>query len=75
MHKLLKSSLYGVYLILAVLVLLELFFRVYFAFQVSPRVLVYGSDAYENTLGSGRRDRIAEQYSLELEQWQERRAN
>ena len=70
MRKIIKSVFYSFYLCLAVLVLSEVSCRVYFAFEISPRVLAYGTDAYENTFGSGRRERIEQQYDRELEAWQ-----
>ena len=70
MRKIFKSILYCLYLGFAVLLLSELICRVYFAFEISPRVLAYGTDIYENTYGGGRHKRITDQYEKELEAWQ-----
>ena len=77
MRKIPKIILYCCYLCFAVLTLSELIFRIYFALEISPRVLAYGTNVYENIHGSGRRERIEKQYDKELENWQkeEDRAN
>ena len=72
MIKPLKVFLYGIYLLLAVVFLAEVLMRVYFSFEVSPRVLAYGTSAYENTYGKDRRRHLEEEYNKEFEEWVER---
>ena len=72
MVKPLKASLYVIYLLLVVVFLSEVLLRTYFAIEVSPRVLAYGTSAYENTFGKDRRQQLEEQYDKELEEWVKR---
>ena len=69
MHRALKTCLYGLYLFVSVVLLSELVLRIYFAFEISPRVLAYGTPAFENTFGTGRRQQLEEEYDQELEEW------
>ena len=69
MVKPLKACLYVIYLLLAVVFLSEILLRIYFAFEVSPRVLAYGTSAYENTFGKDRRQQLVEEYDKEFEEW------
>ncbi len=62
---------YAVYLVVAVLLLLELSFRGYFALQIGPRVLAYGTPWYRNDFGEHRMKQLKEQYSRELVVWNE----
>ena len=72
MIKPLKVFLYSIYLLLTVVFLSEVLLRIYFAFEVSPRVLAYGTSAYENTYGKDRRQLLKKEYYEELEEWAER---
>ena len=72
MVKPLKACLYVIYLLLAVVFLSEVLLRIYFAIEVSPRVLAYGTSAYENTFGKDRRQQLVEEYDKEFEDWVKR---
>ena len=63
---------YCIYLTLAVFLLSELLLRGYFAYEISPRVFVYGTKLYENTFGSNRQKILEEQYDREVTEWSKR---
>jgi hypothetical protein len=60
-----------VYLIVAVGVLLEFALRGYFALQVGPRVLVYGTPWYRNAFSAHRKEELLKQYTRERVAWHE----
>lgn len=62
---------FAVYLIVAVALLLELALRGYFALQVGPRVLAYGTPWYRNAFGEHRKEQLIKQYDRELVGWKE----
>ena len=62
---------FGAYLVVAVVVLLELALRGYFALQIGPRVLAYGTPWYQNGFGAYRKERLIDQYDRELVVWNE----
>ncbi len=61
--------LYALYLIVVVVLLLEIALRAYFAFQVGPRVLLYGTPWYRNAIGEHREEELIKQYDRELVGW------
>jgi hypothetical protein len=62
---------FALYLVVAVLLLLELALRGYFALQVGPRVLAYGTPWYRNAFAEHRKEQLREQYARELVVWNE----
>ena len=62
---------YAVYLIVMVALLLELTLRGYFALQVGPRVLAYGTPWYRNTFNEHRKEQLIQQYDRERVGWNE----
>jgi len=62
---------FAVYLIVTVALLLELALRGYFALQVGPRVLAYGTPWYRNAFGEHRKEELIKQYNRELVGWDE----
>jgi hypothetical protein len=62
---------FAVYLVVTVALLLELGFRGYFALQVGPRVLAYGTPWYRNAFGEHRKKQLLKQYDRELAGWDE----
>ena len=71
LKKTLKSRLgYGLWLTVTVIVLLELVLRAYFAVQIGPRVLAYGSSSFRNENGDRRDDQLMEAYDREEEDYQ-----
>ena len=54
---------------LIVAVLLELLVRVYFSFQVGPRILAYGLPSHRNEFGDQRQEQLIEVYDRETEVW------
>ncbi len=71
MHRYLRSGLYfSLFLPVSVLLLLEIAMRVYFALQIGPRVIAYGTSAYRMEYGDRRRDRITQEYIRELGEWE-----
>ena len=62
---------FAVYLVVAVVVLLELSLRGYFALQIGPRVLAYGTPLYRNDFGEYRIEQLIEQFDRELVVWNE----
>ena len=62
---------FAVYLIVTVALLLELALRGYFALQVGPRVLAYGTPWYRNAFGETRKEELIKQYDRELAGWDE----
>jgi hypothetical protein len=60
-----------VYLIVTVAILLELTLRGYFAWQVGPRVLAYGTPWYRNAFSEHRKKELIEQYDRERVGWNE----
>jgi hypothetical protein len=60
---------FAVYLVVTVALLLELSFRGYFALQVGPRVLAYGTPWYRNAFGELRKEQLLKQYDRELAGW------
>ena len=69
MKKLFKPSLYIIYLVGSVVLLMELILRVVFAFHISPRIIAYGTGFYENTIGAGFQQKLEQQYEEELREW------
>jgi hypothetical protein len=75
-----RSSTFGgrvvfvAYLIVAVALLLELTLRGYFAWQVGPRVLAYGTPWYRNAFGEYRKEELIQQYNRERVGWHENEA-
>ncbi len=65
---------YGLYLLLAVLLLLEVGLRIYFASEIGPRVLAYGTPWYRAEFGDRRQQRITRNYERELEAWEQQEA-
>lgn len=59
------------YLIVVVALLLELALRGYFALQVGPRVLAYGTPWYRNAFGEHRKEELIKQYDRERAGWNE----
>lgn len=62
---------FAAYLVVAVVVLLELALRGYFALQIGPRVLAYGTPWYRNDFEEYRIERLIEQYDREFVVWNE----
>lgn len=60
---------FSIYLVLAVLVLLEISMRGYFAWQIGPRVLAYGTPWYRHAFAEHRKEQLKTQYRRELENW------
>jgi hypothetical protein len=60
-----------VYLIVTVALLLELTLRGYFALQVGPRVLAYGTPWYRNAFGEHRKEELIKQHDRERVGWHE----
>ncbi|MEZ5786995.1 MAG: SGNH/GDSL hydrolase family protein [Xanthobacteraceae bacterium] len=60
---------FAAYLVVAVAVLLELALRGYFALQIGPRVLVYGTPWYQNDFAEHRMKQLTEQYDREAVVW------
>ena len=72
MKTLLKIALYCIYLSVTVFLLGEFLLRIYFAYEITPRVLLYGTDKYENTFGADRQRLLEEQYDKEITEWEKR---
>ena len=70
-RRLRSRLLYGLYLALAAVLLLEMALRVWFAFEVGPRVLAYGTPWHLNEPQTDRKDRIWQKYEREAEEWAE----
>ena len=66
-----RRSAFVVYVIVATAVLLELMLRGYFAWQVGPRVLAYGTPWYRNALGEHRKEELIKQHARETADWDE----
>lgn len=64
-----SKLLYATYLLLVVAALLELSLRGYYALQVGPRVLVYGTPWYQNDFGRQRKAQLIAQYDEEHAAW------
>jgi hypothetical protein len=60
-----------IYLIVTVALLLELTLRGYFALQVGPRVLAYGTPWYRNAFSEHRKEELIKQYDRERVGWNE----
>jgi len=60
---------FAVYLIVTVVLLFELVLRGYFALQIGPRVLAYGTPWYRNAFGETRKEQLIKQYDRELAGW------
>lgn len=60
-----------VYLIVTVALLLELTLRGYFALQVGPRVLAYGTPWYRNAFSEHRKEELIKQHKRERAGWHE----
>lgn len=60
---------YILWLTLVVAILLEVLLRVYFSFQVGPRVFAYGLPSYRNEFGDLRQEKLIEVYGEETEVW------
>jgi hypothetical protein len=60
---------FAVYLIVTVALLLELALRGYFALQVGPRVLAYGTPWYRNAFSEHRKEELIQQHARELVGW------
>ncbi len=60
---------YILWLTLVVAILLEVLLRVYFSFQVGPRVFAYGLPSYRNEFGDLRQEKLIEVYDEETEVW------
>jgi hypothetical protein len=60
---------FAVYLIVTVVLLAELVLRGYFALQIGPRVLAYGTPWYRNAFGETRKEQLIKQYDRELVGW------
>ena len=58
-----------VYLIVTVALLLELTLRGYFALQVGPRVLAYGTPWYRNAFSEHRKEELIKQHTRERVDW------
>ncbi len=58
-------------LIVMVALLLEITLRGYFAWQVGPRVLAYGTPWYRNAFGEYRKKELIQQYDRERVGWHE----
>jgi len=58
-----------IYLIVTVALLLELALRGYFAVQVGPRVLAYGTPWYRNAFSEHRKEELVKQHARELVGW------
>jgi hypothetical protein len=65
------TAAYVVYLLVAVALLLEFALRGYFALQVGPRVLAYGTPWYRNAFGEHRKEELIERHHRELVGWNE----
>ena len=65
------SVAFAVYLFVAVALLLELTLRGYFALQVGPRVLAYGTPWYRNAFGEHRKEELLKQHARERVGWNE----
>jgi hypothetical protein len=61
----------AVYLIITVALLLEFTLRGYFALQVGPRVLAYGTPWYRNAFSEHRKEELIKQHDRELVGWNE----
>jgi hypothetical protein len=59
------------YLIITVALLLELTLRGYFALQVGPRVLAYGTPWYRNAFSEHRKEELIKQHTRERADWHE----
>jgi hypothetical protein len=57
------------YLIVTVALLLELMLRGYFALQVGPRVLAYGTPWYRNAFDEHRKEELIKQHERERDGW------
>ena len=57
------------YLIVTLALLLELTLRGYFALQIGPRVLAYGTPWYRNAFGEHRKEALIKQYDRESADW------
>ena len=62
---------YGIYLIIAVVILLEVALRAYFAVQIGPRVFAYGTTAYRQAYGDQRQVQLSQVYDRELADWEQ----
>jgi hypothetical protein len=60
-----------VYLVVTVALLLELTLRGYFALQVGPRVLAYGTPWYRNAFSEHRKEELIKQHTRERDGWHE----
>jgi len=60
-----------VYLIVTLALLLELTLRAYFALQVGPRVLAYGTPWYRNAFSEHRKEELIKQHARERAGWDE----
>ncbi|MEM8574323.1 MAG: SGNH/GDSL hydrolase family protein [Pseudomonadota bacterium] len=63
------------YVVITTLLVLELLLRGYFALQIGPRVLAYGTPWYRNAIGEHRKRQLATQYDRELAAWNENEDN
>ena len=59
------------YLIVTLALLLELTLRGYFALQVGPRVLAYGTPWYRNAFSEHRKEELIKQHTRERADWHE----
>ena len=66
-----SSVAFAIYLIVAVALLLELTLRGYFAVQVGPRVLAYGTPWYRNAFSEQRKEELIRQHAQERAGWHE----
>jgi hypothetical protein len=60
---------FAVYLIITLALLLELTLRGYFALQVGPRVLAYGTPWYRNAFSEHRKEELIKQHARERADW------
>ncbi len=60
---------YGLYLLIVVLLLFEVAVRVFFSFEIGPRVLAFGTSWYRNELGDRRREQIEQVFDREADDW------
>ena len=60
---------YGLYLSIVVLLLLELGLRAFFALQLGPRVLLYGTPGHRNQWGDLRSERMVVEFERERHAW------
>ncbi len=72
MSGLASKLVFAIYLVVAVAVLLEVTMRGYFAWQIGPRVLAYGTPWYRNDFGEHRKEQLKKQYKRELAQWNQK---